>query len=67
MEESENIKEVVNQVAIQVAMVVIMALRDTEAGSKPTSVVSHEETQWANTGKTSVSLGHTHNTGMLNF
>ena len=32
MAEAENIKEVVNQVGAQVVMVVMMALRDTEAG-----------------------------------
>ena len=32
MAESENIKEVVNQVTAQVAVMVMMMLRDTEAG-----------------------------------
>ena len=35
MVESENIKEVINQVAIQVIVAVMMALRDTEAGPGP--------------------------------
>ena len=45
MEESENIKELVNQVAVHVAKVVRMALRDTEAGSQLTTVMSHRKPQ----------------------
>ena len=32
MAESEGIKEIINQAAVQVAMAVIMALRDAEVG-----------------------------------
>ena len=45
MVESDDIKEVVNQVAVQVAMVVMMVLRDTEAGPQPTTTASHREPQ----------------------
>ena len=39
--ESKNIKEVVNQVAVLAAMVVMMVLRGAEAESQLTTVVSH--------------------------
>ena len=37
------IKEIVNLMAVQVAVVVMMVLRDTEAGSWPTASVSHRQ------------------------
>ena len=43
MVESESIKEVINQGAVQVAMVVMMALRDTEVGFQLTTAVSYRE------------------------
>ena len=45
MVETENIKEVVNQVVAEAAMVIIMVLRDTETGSRPGLMVSHIEPQ----------------------
>ena len=45
MAESENTKEVVNQLAVQAAMVVMTVLRDTEAGSQLTTMMSHREPQ----------------------
>ena len=41
MVDLENIKEVVNQAAVQAANVVMMMLRDTEAGSQLITVASH--------------------------
>ena len=43
MTESEKIKEVVNQVAIHAAMVVMMALSDAEVGLQPTMAASQKE------------------------
>ena len=43
--ESEGIMEIVNQVAIQAATLVMMALRDVEAGPWVTTVASHREPQ----------------------
>ena len=43
MTESHNIKEVVNQAAMQAVMAVMMALRDTAAGSQLTTAVSHRK------------------------
>ena len=60
MADSENIKEVVNQVALQVAMVVMMLLSDTETGPWPTAAVSHggivrkAKERSSNTYKTSI-------------
>ena len=48
MAESDYIKEVVNQAALQVAIAVMLALRDEEAGPKPTSTLSDKAPQ--NTG-----------------
>ena len=45
MAESENIKEAVSQVAVQMAMVVMIALRDIETGLWLTIIVSHREPQ----------------------
>ena len=45
MPESEDIKEVVNHVAVQAVMAVIVVLRETEAGPWPTTAVSHREPQ----------------------
>ena len=45
MAESENIKEVVNQAAIQAAVAVIMVLRDVEAGHPLTTVASNRKPQ----------------------
>ena len=46
MEESESMKEVLKQVAIQVVMAVMVVPRDTEAGPKPTTAVSHSRAKW---------------------
>ena len=46
MAESDNIKEVVIQVAIQATMTVMMALRDVETGSGMITVASHSTAQW---------------------
>ena len=43
MAKSDNIKEEVNQTAVQVAMMVILVLRDTERGPWPTTAESHRE------------------------
>ena len=43
MADSENIKEVVHQVAAQVLMAVMMVLRDTETGFWLTTVASHRK------------------------
>ena len=43
MVDSENIKEVVNQAAVQAVIAVMMPLRDTETGPQPTTVMSHKE------------------------
>ena len=45
MADSENIKEVVNQVVMQAEMTVIMALRDVEAGPQLITDVSHSRAQ----------------------
>ena len=45
MAESDNIKEVINQVVVQVAMAVMMALRDTEAGPHLSTAVSHRQSK----------------------
>ena len=45
MTESDNIKEVVNQVAMQAVVAVMMALRDMEGGSQMTTAVTHREPQ----------------------
>ena len=45
MNESEYIKEVVNQLAVQAAAAVMMVLRNTEVGPQLTTMVSHREPQ----------------------
>ena len=45
MAESECMKEIVNQAAIQVAAPVIIALRNAEAGPWPTTMASQRESQ----------------------
>ena len=45
MAESESIKDIVNQVAAQATLVVMMALRDAEARPWPTTAVSHRGLQ----------------------
>ena len=45
MAESVEIKEMVNQTAIQLATAVMMALRDTYARPLPTTTASHREPQ----------------------
>ena len=45
MAESDSIKEVVNQVAIQDVMAVMMVLRNVEAGPQPTSAASQRATE----------------------
>ena len=46
MAESEGIKEVVNQAAMQAAVAVMMAFSYKEAGPQLTTVVSHSRAQW---------------------
>ena len=43
MAESESIKEIINGATIQVAMMVLMALRNTETGPQLTSSISQKE------------------------
>ena len=45
MAESEGIKEIVNQAAIQATMAVMMAFINIDAGSQPTPMPSHREPQ----------------------
>ena len=45
MAESESNIEIVNQVALQAAMVVMVALKDAEAVPSVTTAVSHREPQ----------------------
>ena len=45
MTEPEGKKQTVNQVAVQVAKVVMMALTEAEEGPWPTTIASHREQQ----------------------
>ena len=45
MADSESIKEIINQVAVQVAIVVMVAFRDTETGPWPATIQNKPETQ----------------------
>ena len=45
MAESESGKEIVNQVAMQAAMTVMMAFKDTETGSQPATTPNQQENQ----------------------
>ena len=56
MAESRNIIEVVNQAAVQAATVIMMALRDAQAGFQPTTAVSHRVTKQRYSGPILVKL-----------
>ena len=45
MKDSESIKEIVNQAAMQTATVVIMTFRDTETGPQPAPLQNQWESQ----------------------
>ena len=71
MVESEYIKEVVNKVAVQVAMVLMMVLKEKEAVPQLTTVASYREPQRQRYSgpklKKDWHLTGTHKTATLNF